>query len=187
MAVRRFAADVSRNLARQGDDEVFAGVESRAVDTEVNSVVSVASSADRSESTTHGGELRTSYVLRSERLGFWSGRQMTRDLLDVDPVPDAVPAYLHGSQVEYYSCTHQRWLRGVMTLDALDHRVEGYDLGGGLRFPGFSETFDRTIELPRGQTAQISSTWSTCISVSGDCCVAPFPCNVQSHMFVETL
>ena len=99
---------------------------------------------------------------------------MTRDLLDVDPVPDAVPAYLHGSQVEYYSCTHQRWLRGVMTLDALDHRVEGYDLGGGLRFPGFSETFDRTIELPRGQTAQISSTWSTCISVSGDCCVALF-------------
>lgn len=127
VAVTRFTADVSRDLARQGDDEVFAGVESRAVDTEVSSVVSVASSADRSESTTHRGELQTSYVLRSERLGFWSGRQMTRDLLDVDPVPDAVPAYLHGSQVEYYSCTHQRWLRGVMTLDALDHRVEGCD------------------------------------------------------------
>ena len=35
-----------------------------------------------------------------------------------------------------------------MTLDALDRRVEGYDLGGGLRFPGFSETFNQTIELP---------------------------------------
>ena len=130
MAVTRFTTDVSRDLARQGDDEVFAGFESRDVDTEVNSVVSVASSADRSESTTHGGELQTSYVLRSERLGFLRGRQQTRDLLDVDPVPDAEPAYLQGSKVEYYSCTHQRWLRGVMTLDALDHRVEEYDLGG---------------------------------------------------------
>ena len=35
------------------------------------------------------------------------------------------PAYVHGAEVEYYSCTHRCWVRGLVTLDFLDRHVDG--------------------------------------------------------------
>ena len=45
--------------------------------------------------------------------------------IDVNPAANMRPAYSHGSQVEYFSCTHHCWLRGMLTLDVLDRYVDG--------------------------------------------------------------
>ena len=43
----------------------------------------------------------------------------------MNPVANLRPVYPHGSKVEYYSCTHHCWVRGLLTLDVLDRFEDG--------------------------------------------------------------
>ena len=61
----------------------------------------------------------------NDRLVLRSGRHLSREGYEVNPVAEVQAAYPHKSSVEYYSCTHHSWLRGVVTLDALDRYVHG--------------------------------------------------------------
>ena len=79
----------------------------------------------RSSSLISSGSSSSSYVPTSDRLVLRGGRHLSRDSYDENPVPSVLPAYAHKSHVEYYSCTYHRWLRAVVTLDALDRHVDG--------------------------------------------------------------
>lgn len=65
------------------------------------------------------------FVDASHRLELRSGRRLSRDCNDVSPVPHLFPAYPHKWKVEYFSCTHHQWVRGVVMIDVLECHVQG--------------------------------------------------------------
>ena len=75
------------------------------------------------ESITSGSS-SSSVAPKGDQLVCRGGRHLSQDGCDENLVGNLRPAYPHQSQVDYYSCTNNCWLRGTVTLDAQHHFVD---------------------------------------------------------------
>ena len=127
-ALARFASVTSEDFDQQENRETC---NSEGLDVEAGRFATALvedSSSPRETCQISSGSSSCSDVLGSDRLVFRSGQHLSREGCDKSPVANVAnvhAAYPHGSFVEYYSCTNQCWLRGVVTLDALDRHVHG--------------------------------------------------------------